>query len=93
MNLTATYYAIFYDNNLPKTTAYAMYKRIPESQFINLLDGFGTKEVVLRQSEDAEMIKYRIVDHRTFNVFNTIENSMYAVFDCERVKAQKDIFK
>lgn len=69
-----------------------MYKRMSERQWTNLVDGHSGKEVELRQNEDAPMVKYKILEHRTFQIFNSVENVMYAVFDIEKVKKQASIF-
>jgi hypothetical protein len=92
MTPPVTYLAIFYDKIHPKTSYYAMHKRISEKQWTNLVDGNPDKEVELRQNEDAPMVKYKILEHRTFQIFTTMENCMYAVFDIEKVKKQVDIF-
>jgi len=90
MDLKTQYIAIFYDRTLPKTYYYAMYKRVSEKTWANLLDGVMPKEVELRQNDEAPIIKYRVVEHRTFQIFTMLENQMYAVFDCERIKTHSE---
>lgn len=92
MSVPVSFVAVFYDKALPKNTFYAMHKKISENQWTNLLDGIEGKQVELRQNDDAPMVKYKILEHRTFQIFNSVENVMYAIFDIEKVKPQKDIF-
>jgi len=92
MAIPTTFITVFYDKAHPKTTYYAMHKRVAEKQFLNLIDGIPGKEVELRQNDEAPIVKYKILEHRTFQIFNSVENVMYAIFDIEKVKANKNIF-
>jgi hypothetical protein len=92
MSVPVSFVTVFYDKAHPKTSYYAMYKRVNERQWTNLTDGISGKEVELRQNDDAPIVKYKILEHRTFQIFNSVENVMYAIFDIEKVKKQSSIF-
>ena len=92
MNIPVTFVAVFYDKAYPKNTYHAMYKRVNEKQWTNLLDGIDGKTVELRKNEEAKLEKYKVLEHRTFNMFSSVENVMYAVFDIEKLKPMTDIF-
>lgn len=85
MQTSATYVAVFYDIDKPKTWLYAMNKRIPERLFNNLCDGFEGKQVELRANDDF-LANYTVVAHRTFQIFNSIDNCYYVICDCKKVK-------
>ncbi len=82
--IAPTYYAVFYDIKKPKNISTAMYKRVQESTYNNLTDGFPDKQVELRNGEDI-LRNYRIINVCTFSIFNTIDNAYYCICDCEKV--------
>jgi hypothetical protein len=60
-----------------------MNKRIPERLFNNLCDGFVGKEVELRSADD-KIFRYRILNHSTFQIFNSIDNNYFVICDCKK---------
>ena len=93
MRIEPIYYAIFYDVSKPKTLAYAMNKRISEKQWINLTDGIECKEVELRRDDDSKLTHYKVLGHVTFQIFNTVDNHYYAVFDVKVIPQHTNIFE
>lgn len=86
------YYAVFYDVARPKNHMYAMNKRVLEKQYNNLTDDCGGKEIELR-SYDDKIAKYRVLNHCTFSIFNSVDNHYFVVCECEKIKEPASIFK
>lgn len=92
MNIEPMYYGVFYDTDKPKTTYFAMHKRISEKTYFNLTDGMEGKNVELRNVDD-KIAKYKINSISTFSIFNSVDNHYFAVCDCEKIKEPQNIFK
>lgn len=85
MQIEPIYYAVFYDLAKPKVIQHAMNKRIDRAQFKNLIDEMETKNVILKNGDGA-IHNYKIVSVATFIIRNTVDNHLFVVCDCEKIK-------
>lgn len=86
------YYAVFYDVNKPKTSYFAMHKRISEKQWFNITDGIEGKSVQLR-SVDDKIANYKIISQSIFSILNSVDNSFFVICDCQIIPKPSDIWQ
>jgi hypothetical protein len=81
MLVEAMYFAIFFDVDKPRNDKFAIKRRINYAKYINLTD-----EVVPDKEVELDEIKYKIVDHLTFNIINSVDNHHILVCGIEKIK-------
>lgn len=83
MLIEPIYYAVFFDTVKPRTTEYALNKRITAQMFRNLTDDNGTKTVELK-TVTGKVAEFKIISVTSFQILNTVDNSFFAVCDCKK---------
>lgn len=73
------YYVVFFDVDDLKNIS--RNKRVHKNEFKNIIDGYSEKEITLENNT-----KYKIVEVRTFNIRNTVDNTFFAVCDIQKLK-------
>jgi len=85
MPANASYIAVFYDEDKPKTSLYARYKKIPYSTFMNLSDNMSETKTVQIKDGDANESTYRVRETLTFNIITEFENTNYVICYCKKM--------
>ena len=85
MNIPETFTAVFYDEKLPKTSHYAIYKKVSRQEYNNLTDGIEGKEVQLKEQSGAYH-NYKILSQIEFNIDGIVQNQVFVIFICSQIK-------
>lgn len=84
MNIPETFTAVFYDERYPKTSHYALWKRVSKQEYNNLTDGMEGKQVQLKES-DGTYSQYKIISQIDFNIDGIVTNQTFAIFICSKI--------
>lgn len=85
MPANASYIAVFYDEDKPKTSLYARYKKIPYSTFMNLSDNMSETKTIELKDDEGKVSTYRIKQTSTFNIITEFENTNYVICYCKKM--------
>jgi hypothetical protein len=85
MPANESYIAVFYEQNKPRTSIYALYKRISRDKYLNLTDGDSFTKTVELFSEEGLNGRYQILETMTFNTVSLIENISYVICITKKV--------
>jgi hypothetical protein len=86
-----SYFAVFFDVDLPMTWPNAEYKRITREKYINLSDTTVSSKTIEIIKKDGSKIEYNIVTRREFYLLNSTDNSLFLICDIRKVYQNSEL--